>query len=227
MRLAALFSGGKDSTLAIHIAKDYGYEIKLLLSVIPKTDESYMFHYPNIKLTEVQSKALNIPLIMVETEGEKEKELAALDYLFAKAKEKDVEGIITGAVKSIYQTERIQKIAYKYGLEVFNPLWQKEDEEVLWLLEKYEIKAIITGIAAYFLTPDFLGKDILEVKDRLLKLKREYSISAVGEGGELETFVINAKMFKKRVVITGAKKEYKNYSGKLIISSVKLVNKNE
>ncbi len=225
MKLAVLFSGGKDSTLAMHIAKKYGHNVDLLLSVFPKKAESYMFHYPNINLTTIQSKALDIPLLSVKTEGKKEKELSALSYLFSKAKKRGIEGVVTGAVKSTYQAERIQKVAYKYKLEVFNPLWQKEDEEILDLLERYKIKAIITGVAAYPLTSDFLGKNILDIKEELLNLKKKYGLSAVGEGGEIETFVIDAPMFKKIINIIETTKEYKNYSGQLIISKVKLQNK--
>ncbi len=225
MKLAVLFSGGKDSTLAMHIAKRYSHNIELLLSVSPQKAESYMFHYPNTNLTKIQSKALNIPLISVKTEGKKEKELKALFYLFNKAKKEGIEGIVTGAVKSTYQAERIQKVAYEYKLEVFNPLWQKEDEEILELLEKYKIKAIITGIAAYPLSSELLGKNILEVKEELLDFKKKYNISAVGEGGELETFVTDAPMFEKTIDIIKTTKEYKNYSGQMIISEVKLKNK--
>ena len=52
MRLAALFSGGKDSTLAMHKAMK-GHEVVCLISMISENDASYMFHVPNIHITDL------------------------------------------------------------------------------------------------------------------------------------------------------------------------------
>ena len=49
-KAAVLFSGGKDSCLALHKAKLAGWEIKFLLNVFPKTKDSFMFHKPDLKL---------------------------------------------------------------------------------------------------------------------------------------------------------------------------------
>ena len=51
MKLACLFSGGKDSTYAIHLVKNQGHEVTCLLSVFPKSDESHLLHHPNLKWT--------------------------------------------------------------------------------------------------------------------------------------------------------------------------------
>ena len=62
MKLGVLFSGGKDSTLSMHLAKKH-HEISCLLSMKSENDESYMFHTPNIGITELQAEALDIPLL--------------------------------------------------------------------------------------------------------------------------------------------------------------------
>jgi len=74
MKIAVLFSGGKDSVYALHFAMQQ-HEIACLISMISKNTESYTFHVPNIHLTKLQAEAMEIPLIQFETEGEKEKEL--------------------------------------------------------------------------------------------------------------------------------------------------------
>ena len=63
MKLGALFSGGKDSTLAIVKARDKGHEVACLISMISKNPESYMFHVPNVHLTKLQAKAMDLPLL--------------------------------------------------------------------------------------------------------------------------------------------------------------------
>ena len=52
MKLACFFSGGKDSTYAIHLAKKQGHDIVCLLSIFPKSEESHLLHHPNLKWTK-------------------------------------------------------------------------------------------------------------------------------------------------------------------------------
>ena len=56
MKLAALFSGGKDSTYSIYKARQMGYDVKCLITLFPKSPNSHLLHFPNIKLTELQSE---------------------------------------------------------------------------------------------------------------------------------------------------------------------------
>ena len=198
MKLGVLFSGGKDSCYAAQLAsKDH--EISCLLSVFSKNKESYMFHTPNIELTKVQAYSMDIPLVIVETEGKKEKELKELKKLikFAK-KEYGVEGIVTGAIESVYQATRVQKICSELGLWCFNPLWQKDQIELLNELIENKYEVIVSGIAGYPLDEKWLGKKLTKssIKD-LIKFKEKYSFNPSGEGGEWERFVLNSPMFKE------------------------------
>ena len=54
MNSAVLFSGGKDSVMALYYALNNGDDVKYLLSMKSENDESYMFHVPNIHLTDLQ-----------------------------------------------------------------------------------------------------------------------------------------------------------------------------
>src|SRR3989344_2786086 len=132
MKLALLFSGGKDSTYAGFIAKKCKHKIVCLITLQSKNQDSYMFHTPSISKTQSQADAMKIPLIIQKTKGKKESELKDLKLAIRFAKKKyKVQGIITGAVESIYQASRIQKICDELNLECFNPLWQKDQIELL------------------------------------------------------------------------------------------------
>src|SRR5208282_12288 len=96
--IAALYSGGKDSTLAIHRMEEQGKMPDLLLSAVSENDFSYMFHKPNIKFTELQAKAMGIDHVFFSTKGEKEVELSDLEKAFVDNK---VTELITGAVASV------------------------------------------------------------------------------------------------------------------------------
>ena len=131
MKLAVLFSGGKDSTYALYLAKRFNHEISCLITLDSKNKDSYMFHTPINKVDSI-AKKINLPLIKISTAGEKEKELIDLKKAIELAiKKYEIEGVVTGAVASTYQTSRIQKICNELDVYCFNPLWQKDQVELL------------------------------------------------------------------------------------------------
>jgi len=220
MNLAVLFSGGKDSTYAAWLAKKEGYKTSCLISIISKNQDSYMFHTPSIEKTKIQAKAMGIPLIVKETKGEKEKELEDLEDAIKEAiKKYKVQGVITGAIQSVYQASRIQKICNKLGIECFNPLWQKQELEHLNDLVKNKFKVIIIGVAAYPLDQTFLGKIINKsFIDEIRTLNKKYKISMIGEGGEFETFVLDCPLFKKPLKVKKSKITGKDHNWRMEVS---------
>ena len=223
MKLAVLFSGGKDSCYALYKASKE-HEITCLLSVISKNPESYMFHTPNIELTRLQAKAMELPLITKTTEGEKELELNDLKLLIQTAVAKyNIEGVVTGALASVYQATRVQKICDQLGLWCFNPIWQMDQVELLNELKKNKFQIVIVGVFAYPLDDSYLGKKITKnMIDKLIELNKKYKINPAGEGGELETFVTNAPMFKKKIKIKKSEIEYEKNAGILLIKEAEL-----
>jgi len=226
MRLAVLFSGGKDSTYALHKALRRE-EVACLITIISKNKESYMFHTPNIDLTELQAKAIGLPLIKKETRGEKEEELRDLKEAIIRAKEEfSVEGIVTGAVESIYQATRIQRICDELGLWCFNPLWKKDQEELLRETLSHGFKTIISGVFAYPLNKEWLGREVdKDLINELVELEKKFSISPAGEGGEIETSVLDAPFFKKKIRILEYEIVAEEHSGLFLIRKAELVDK--
>ncbi len=205
MKLGVLFSGGKDSTYAAWLAKKQGYEITCLISIVSLNKDSYMFHTPSISSTEVQAKAMNIHIIIQKTGGKKEEELKDLKDAIKKAiKEYKIEGIVTGAVESVYQASRIQKICNELGIECFNPLWQKNQFELLEDLIKNKFKVIITGVFAFPFDEKYLGRQIdKKFIEEMKVLNQKYKISPAGEGGEFESFVLDCPLFERPLKIKG------------------------
>jgi len=217
MKLGVLFSGGKDSTMAAYLAKKNGYEISCLISVFSENKESYMFHIPSISKTKQQAKAMEIPIIIQRTKGEKESELKDLEKAIKRAKNDfSIQGVITGAVESVYQSSRIQKICDKLELECFNPLWQKPQFKILEDLLKNKFKVILTGVYAYPLTKRWLGRKIdREFIREMKRLNKKYKISPAGEGGEFETFVLDCRLFKKPLKVMNSKIFGEGYSWRM------------
>ena len=207
MKLGILFSGGKDSTYATWLAKKEGYEISCLISIVSENKESFMFHTPSISRVIEQAKVMNIPPVIVKTKGEKEKELLDLEKGIKKAvKDFGIRGIATGAVESVYQSSRIQKICNKLKIECFNPIWQKNQEELLRDLIKNNFEVIIVGVFAYPFDKKWLGRKIdKKFISEISELQKKYKINPAGEGGEFESFVLNCPLFSRRLEIKSFK----------------------
>ncbi len=228
-KLGCLFSSGKDSTYALWLMQKEGYPVECLITLKSLNPESYMFHTPAIELVELQAEAMGMPLIMEETQGEKEKELEDLRAAFQESKTKyGIEGVITGALRSNYQKERIERIAAEENLKVFSPLWHVNQEtEMRLVVNKFEL--IFTGISAYGLDKSWLGRRITEEDvDRLVELGKEIGLNIAGEGGEFESLVLDgpAQMFKKRLVIEESEivEEDRN-TARLVVKESRLVEK--
>lgn len=222
MKVACLVSGGKDSLYACYIAMHYGWEIKCLIAVYPKKN-SWMYHGQNIHLLPFISKAIGLPLLMKESEGEKEKELDDLKELIGKAK---VEGVVSGAIASEYQRTRIEKICHEINVKSFTPIWHKNQEMLLHDLIEANFKVIITAVAAYGLNKSWLGRKIDEKCIADLKiLNGRYGINMAGEGGEYETLVLDCPLYKKSLKVNKAIKKWDGNRGSYDIIEVKLLEK--
>jgi diphthine-ammonia ligase len=226
MRLGILYSGGKDSTLALLKAREH-HDIVCLITVVSRNPESYMFQTPNVQWTHLHAEALGLPLIRVETAGKKEEELVDLKRAIREAMAAHkIDGVVTGAVRSTYQASRVQRICHELGLWCFNPLWLKDQVELLREVVQRGIVAVISGVFAEPLDESYLGKPITRVMiDRLEKAAKTHGINPAGEGGEIETTVLDAPEFKQKIAIVKSSVEYKNFAGVFAIEAAELVRK--
>jgi len=222
MRCAALFSGGKDSTYAVFLAIEYGYDVSCLVSIVSENLDSYMFHTPSISEVKKQSEVMGIPLLVQETRGVKEEELKDLKNVIERAKvDFDVEGVITGSVESAYQASRVQRICNELGLECFNPLWQKDQLELLQDIVRNHFDVIVTSVSAYPLNRSWLGRKIDEkfihdVED----LYSRFGINPAGEGGEFETFVLWCPLFERSLTVVDEQVSGRNNSWRMEIKVI-------
>jgi asparagine synthase (glutamine-hydrolysing) len=187
-----------------------------------------MFQSAGINMVKLQAKAMNIPLIIQKTKGEKELELLDLKKAIQKAKDQyKIDAIVTGALFSTYQRDRIEKIAEDLGLKVFSPLWHKSQEQHMLEAINNNIKFIITAIAADGLDKSWLKKEItLKELEQLKKLHKTNKLNIAGEGGEFESLVLDCPLFEKKIQIEESKKVMDSIcSGYLEITKAKLIKK--
>ncbi|MCL4374124.1 MAG: TIGR00289 family protein [Candidatus Marsarchaeota archaeon] len=215
---ACLFSGGKDSTLALHKASAEK-SVELLITMLSQNDDSYMFHKANIGYTKLQAEAMGIEQKIFETKGEKEAELLDLEKALV---ENNVTELVTGATASEYQKSRIDQLCKAHGITHIAPLWHTDPlEELRELCESYD--AIVTKVAAEGFDDSYLGARIDgSMVERLKLLNQKYGVNMLFEGGEAESFVLDAPMFKKRIEIKKAHKEWDGFVGLYVIDEAVL-----
>ncbi len=226
MKLAILFSGGKDSTFTVYKALKDGHEVKYLVSLISENPASYMFHYPNIGLTKTLADNMDIPIITKQTKGEKEKELEDIRDVLSGIK-KEIDGVGAGALASRYQYDRVANICKELGLKTYTPCWMQDAEEHWKEILGAGFEVIVTGIAAEGLTKKWLGRKVgWEELEELKKIREKTGIHLGFEGGEGETLVLDCPLYKKRVEVVESKVLMENEcTGQLKIETIKLVEK--
>ena len=203
LRLGVLISSGKDSLYALYTMKRQNYDVVCGITMRSSNQSSYMFHTPNVRLVELQAKAMGLPLIEQETQGEKENELDDLSNALARAKkESRIDGVITGAIASTYQRDRIENICEKLGLKVFSPLWHLNQETYMRELLRNGFSFILSSVAADGLNEEWLGRVITKKDiDRLATLHQKNGINIAFEGGEAESLVLDCPLFEKKIKI--------------------------
>ena len=220
MKLASLFSGGKDSTFAIYLAQKQGHEISCLLSVFPKSDESHLLHHSNIRWTKLQSESMNIPQLTINSDSDNtDNELILFEKLIQKAIEKfGIQGIVHGGIKSNFQKEKFETLCSKFDLIVVSPVWNAEPEPYMNKLIESGFEFIIVSVSSDGLDDTWLGKLISKSDIGILKhLSEKFGFNLNFEGGEAETFVINCPLFSNPIIINQFKKEWDGYRGRFEI----------
>jgi len=212
---------------ALHVTLEQGWDVKYLVTMLPESEESWMFHHQCVELTKLQAESIGIKQIVKKTSGEKEKEL---EDLIAALKEINGEiiAVVSGAVASRYQKDRIDAVCKELGLNSISPLWGKKQ---LMLIED-EVAAgfeiVVSGVAAAGFDKEWLGRKLdTDAIEDLKVLNEKFNINPAGEGGEYETFVVDGPIFQKRIDLGELKKiwDESTASGYIICENAKLIDK--
>ena len=227
MKAGVLFSGGKDSTYAAYLARQGGDDLRCLITLSPERSDSYMFHFPNIRLTALQAEAMHLPQVMFATKGVKEEELADLKRAIQVAvEEHSVEAVYTGALASVYQKSRVEAICAELKVGCVSPLWHIDPIAHLNNIVANGFEVMMTAVAALGLDESWLGRvlDDVAVRD-LVRLSAKFGFNPGLEGGEGETFVLNCPLFDRRIEVEESKTHWEGDAGYLEILRARLVAK--
>jgi len=216
--LASLFTGGKDSTYATHLAEERGDRVECLVTMVSQRADSWMFHTVNIGLAEIVAKAIGKKHVAIRTLGDKEREL---DDLRSALKSLRVEGVVSGAIASTYQRSRVDRICDELGLKHVTPLWGRRGEALLGEMLSAGMEIVVTSVAARGLDEHWLGRVLdLQAVRELQELNERFGVDVCGDGGEFETIVLDAPWFISSLEIKKARRIWEGESGYYLIEEI-------
>ena len=188
MKVAVLSSGGKDSSAAIWWAQCKGWDLTHLVTMIVEGDDSWMFQIPGTSLVEKQAELCNCKWLPITTQGIQDEEITDLEM---ELRNLDIDGIVSGAIRSDYQKTRLERMCERLGIKSLSPLWHQSSILHMEGLVKNGFEVMITSVSSDGLSEEWLGHVLTE--ESLAKLKSlalKYRFNVDGEGGEYETLVI-------------------------------------
>ena len=227
MKVAVLFSGGKDSTFSIYKAKMEGHEVVCIVTIFPQSEESQLLHYPNIQFTKLQSESMNIPQISIKIDSTNpNSESQTLEEILIRAKKEfGIQGIVHGGILSEFQRKQFQQISQSLDVVLISPLWKQNEKEYMKNLLESQFHFMTISVTSDGLDESWLGKEITqEDLGTLNQLSEKYGFNLSFEGGEAETFVTDCPLFSYPIKILKSKKIWDGYRGRFEILEAKLDN---
>lgn len=229
MKVAILYSGGKDSTYAIDAAIQRKWDIRYLLSVKPTRKDCYLFHYATVEHTKELAGILGIPHFLLRcniANAEKEAELIK-KVIEEKQKKDPVNALVLGGT-GLQETQlrSIQNALRPLGIEVFASHAGEEHDLVMEEMLEKGYKIIITQIASDGMK-NWLGREL--TKENFPDFKKDsvkFGFHIGGEGGYYDTFVFDGPIFSKKFQVEEADRILDdNYSGHVVIRKFRILNK--
>ena len=219
MRLASLYSGGKDSAFSLYVAEQRGHEVPYVVNIVPEDRASWIFHTPNLNCVPAFADAMGKKLVTGRSTGDEDSDMKglhdALDGL-------DVDGVVSGAVWSDYQWDRMNIVCGDLGLKSIAPMWRKSQDMLIDEIIASGIRAVIVGVYAEGFDESWLGRPIdSECVRDLKRLRDRYGISIMGEGVEYESMTLDAPMFSHGFALGETVKDMDRNCGTLRVSSLR------
>jgi len=203
------WSGGKDSTLALHYAlQDPTIEIRYLLTTVTEKYNRISMHGVREALLIKQAESIGIPLYQIRLGEMPDMDTydSTMKKHLSKFKEEGITHSIFGDIfledLRLYRENKLAEI----GLTAIFPLWQKNTKELIKEFLNLNYKTII--VCTQQNLENICGKVIsLGLIDQLPS-----DIDPCGENGEFHTFAFEGPIFRNKITFTIGEKVYRTYN---------------
>ncbi|MGA1848538.1 MAG: diphthine--ammonia ligase [Thermoplasmatota archaeon] len=224
MRVCCLFSGGKDSCYSLHRMLLSGFEVPLLLTMRSPDPDSWLYQTPGMEASHLFQELTGIETRVIDTPGEKELEgdflAGALEDL---GREFDLDAVCSGALLSDYQRMIFSSSAMEAGLISYTPLWRKDGRTYMKDLLDHGFRFILLSYASEGFSPSDLGRVVSnDEMERFLSISGKWRAHPAFEGGEAETLVLEAPLYKKKLEVKGEVREQGPCRARYVLKEVSL-----
>ena len=209
-------SGGKDSVLSLHIAHSDGLEISSMMTMIPEDPESMLYHTHNVHLVEKIANSIDVEWIPITAPKDQE-----LESLTKKLIDMNKDYLITGGIESMYQKKKFDLACKNANMIHYSPLWGIQPKQLYDKILEYNLDVIIVSVAAYGLDQEWLGRHLDKFSiQELLSRADKYNFNAVGEGGDLDSLVLDGPLYRKKLQLKTTTKIWNGDHGHLEITEI-------
>ncbi|MEK6937098.1 MAG: diphthine--ammonia ligase [Nanoarchaeota archaeon] len=226
MDVAILYSGGKDSTLAIEYALEKNWNIKYLISVKPNRNDCYLFHFATVEQTKKMADILGIKHVYTTcSDADPQKEAMIVKNI---VEQHPVDSVVLGGIGlQETQIKSIRDALFPLGIDVFASHVGVDHVKLMkeMLIKGYDI--IITEVAAEGLGMKWLGEKLtLDNLNEFVKTAEKYGFHPGGEGGPYNTLVVDGPIFSKRLEILSFDKVMEGeFNGYVDVKESKVIDK--
>jgi diphthine-ammonia ligase len=222
MKVAASWSGGKDSCFACFKAIQEGFKVTSLLTMMSDEKESN-FHRIRADMLDAQADVMGIPLTKRKTTPETYEQ----DFKNAlrQLKAADVQGLITGDIYEVAMHEEgwLNRVCREVGLKPIKPLWMRDTKEIFREFIAAGFEAVVVRVNTKVLGEEWLGRRLDEAF--FADITKLSGVDPCGEGGEYHTFVTDGPLFSRRIEVLESQKATLDGFGHLEISRFEVKSK--
>jgi uncharacterized protein (TIGR00290 family) len=193
-RYALMWSGGKDSALALDRAAKAGIDVDRLLSFYDSATLRVRFHATRVEMLEAQAAAIGIDLHAVPTTWPEME--AKVVYELASLRNEGFRGVVFGDIHLADVRAWYEERVIAAGLLHIEPLWGQPPR---LLLDEFVLsggRAIVTCVELAKLDESWLGRVI---DGRFASDIASTGVDACGENGEYHSFAFAGPVFREQV----------------------------
>jgi diphthine-ammonia ligase len=192
-----LWTGGKDSCLALHLASEENFKILALVTFVPEGNTEFQAHPQSKMLRQAERLGLKIHFVEIR-EPYRPSYVEALKWI---KNSMGAATVVTGDIDLVQgQPNWIVDCCGGLGLEVHRPLWKKDRAWIMQELLSRKIQVRISYINHPAIPSTWLNRLIDEgLLKELQSLASSSGIDLAGENGEYHTMVVDGPLLRTGV----------------------------
>jgi len=195
---AMLWTGGKDSSLALLEASRSGYEVRCLVTFAPPKPD-FLAH--PLAFMKLQAEALGLPHYVLPVREPFEDGYET--HLRAMQNEMGIDAVSTGDIAEVNGSPNwIRERSRPVGMEVHTPLWGRDRRLLLEQLLSHRFTVRFSCVKKRWLTENWVGRELNEPAIAELQTVRERTgLDLCGEEGEYHTLVTDGPQFSRAIQV--------------------------